>query len=378
MLDRPATRSEPSLHLWISALLRCGVDPQDTIWAPGRWAARGQSAYRGAMTNEPPFGFGFGPADRDPDRDPEREPGPQDPFGLGAGFPGLPGGMPGMPPGGFDMSQLGQMLTQLGQMLSQAQNTGGGPVNYDLAANIAKQRLAGTTSSLTDAQRSAVRDAVRLAELWLDPATTLPGGGDGGRGLVGERVGERQPAHLEAAVRPGRPARVGGVGGGPARGGPRRRGPDAGDARPDGRPRVRQPARRRPGPARGRGAELHGRRRARGTGRHRRAAAGEHREVHRGPRPARQRGDDLPRRPGGGAPAAVRPRRLAAGAAARHGRGVRTGHHRRHAPGSRSWPAASTRRTPARSRRPCARGCSSSRPRRRSRWRSPDWRRCSR
>jgi putative hydrolase len=81
-----------------------------------------------------------------------------------------------MPPGGFDMSQLGQMLTQLGQMLSQAQNTGGGPVNYDLAANIAKQRLAGTTSSLTDAQRTAVRDAVHLAELWLDPATTFPAG----------------------------------------------------------------------------------------------------------------------------------------------------------------------------------------------------------
>ena len=64
----------------------------------------------------------------------------------------MPGGMPGMPPGGFDVSQLGQMLTQLGQMLSQAQNTGGGPVNYDLAASIAKQRLANTSSSLTDAQ----------------------------------------------------------------------------------------------------------------------------------------------------------------------------------------------------------------------------------
>ena len=81
-----------------------------------------------------------------------------------------------MPPGGFDVSQLGQMLTQLGQMLSQAQNTGGGPVNYDLAAQLAKQRLAATSSSLTDAQRSAVRDAVKLAELWLDPATTFPAG----------------------------------------------------------------------------------------------------------------------------------------------------------------------------------------------------------
>ena len=89
----------------------------------------------------------------------------------------------------------------------------------------------------------AVRDAVRLAELWLDPATTFPAGATEVGRLVGERVGDRQPAHLEAAVRPGRPARVGGVGGGPARGGPRRRGPDAGDARPDGRPRVRQPAR---------------------------------------------------------------------------------------------------------------------------------------
>ena len=129
------------------------------------------------MTNEPPFGFGFGSSDRDPDRD--REPGEGNPFGFGGGFPGmpgLPGGMPGMPPGGFDMNQLGQMLTQLGQMLSQAQSSGGGPVNYELAAGIAKQRLATTSSSLTDAQRSAVRDAVRLAELWLDPATTFPAG----------------------------------------------------------------------------------------------------------------------------------------------------------------------------------------------------------
>ncbi|WP_433558068.1 zinc-dependent metalloprotease [Pseudonocardia xinjiangensis] len=137
--------------------------------------------------------FGFGPSDRDRDRDDENdrghEPdrpgnGPQDPFGFGnlpgmppGGFPGLPG-MPGMPggAGGFDVSQLGQMLTQLGQMLSQAQNTGGGPVNYDLAAQLAQQRLAATTSSLTGAQRAAVSDAVKLAELWLDAATDFPAG----------------------------------------------------------------------------------------------------------------------------------------------------------------------------------------------------------
>ncbi len=124
--------------------------------------------------------FGFGPADRDRDRDndPERRPGdgPQDPFGFGD-IPGMPG-LPGMPggAGGFDVSQLGQMLTQLGQMLSQAQSSGRGPVNYDLAAQMAHQRLAGTTSSLTGAQRAAVTDAVRLAELWLDAATDFPAG----------------------------------------------------------------------------------------------------------------------------------------------------------------------------------------------------------
>ncbi|MGH8966327.1 MAG: zinc-dependent metalloprotease, partial [Actinomycetes bacterium] len=96
--------------------------------------------------------FGFGSADRDPDderrRDAERRgDGPQDPFGLG-NIPGMPGGgFPGMPggPGGFDVSQLGQMLTQLGQMLSQAQSSGGGPVNSDLAAQMARQQLAATT-----------------------------------------------------------------------------------------------------------------------------------------------------------------------------------------------------------------------------------------
>jgi putative hydrolase len=127
--------------------------------------------------------FGFGSADRDPDDERRREAerrgeGPQDPFGFGD-LPGMPGGgFPGMPggPGGFDVSQLGQMLTQLGQMLSQAQSSGGGPVNYDLAAQLARQRLAATTSSLTGAQRAAVSDAVKLAELWLDPATEFPAG----------------------------------------------------------------------------------------------------------------------------------------------------------------------------------------------------------
>lgn len=123
--------------------------------------------------------FGFGPADRGDDRDrPERQDGPQDPFGFG----NLPGGFPGAGPGGFDVSQLGQMFTQLGQMLSQAQTSGTGPVNYDLASQLAHQQLAASTSSLTGGQRAAVSDAVKLAELWLDAASSFPAGATEAKG----------------------------------------------------------------------------------------------------------------------------------------------------------------------------------------------------
>lgn len=118
--------------------------------------------------------FGFGPGDRGDDRDrPERSEGPADPFGFG----NVPGGS-----GGFDVSQLGQMFTQLGQMLSQAQTGDNGPVNYDLAAQLAHQQLAATTSSLTGAQRAAVSDAVKLAEMWLDTATDFPAGATEAKG----------------------------------------------------------------------------------------------------------------------------------------------------------------------------------------------------
>src|SRR5699024_2539702 len=72
--------------------------------------------------------------------------------GGGPGGPGGPGGMPGFGgafgsgPGGmpnFDVGQLGQMLTQLGQALSQSGGGQQGPVNYDLAQQMAVQQLHG-------------------------------------------------------------------------------------------------------------------------------------------------------------------------------------------------------------------------------------------
>ncbi|WP_326946450.1 zinc-dependent metalloprotease [Amycolatopsis sp. NBC_00348] len=112
--------------------------------------------------SKPPFGFG----PSDPDKRGENDPSEG-----------------GQQSGAEAFNQLGQMLSQLGQMLSQA-GTSSGPVNYDLAKQIALQNLgsAGNTGesrlgfSGSDDSNAAVRDAAHLAEMWLDPATFLPAG----------------------------------------------------------------------------------------------------------------------------------------------------------------------------------------------------------
>ncbi|MFB9925256.1 zinc-dependent metalloprotease [Amycolatopsis halotolerans] len=111
------------------------------------------------MSN-PPFGFGPPDPDKRGDNDPSN---------------------PGQPGGAEAFNQLGQMLSQLGQMLSQA-GSSSGPVNYDLAKQIALQNLSGRDdgkigfASEGGDSSTAVRDAAHLAELWLDAATILPAG----------------------------------------------------------------------------------------------------------------------------------------------------------------------------------------------------------
>lgn len=110
------------------------------------------------MSNLP---FGFGPSD--PDKRGENEP---------------EGGGPGS--GADAFNQLGQMLSQLGQMLSQA-GSSSGPVNYELAKQIALQKLSASGGGKigfagSGDSGSAVRDAAHLAELWLNAATILPAG----------------------------------------------------------------------------------------------------------------------------------------------------------------------------------------------------------
>ncbi|WP_432850170.1 zinc-dependent metalloprotease [Amycolatopsis sp. CA-161197] len=108
--------------------------------------------------SKPPFGFGPPDPDRRGDGDPSEQPSGAEAF-----------------------NQLGQMLSQLGQMLSQA-GSSSGPVNYDLAKQIALQNLSGSDdgkigfASSTGDSSTAVRDAAHLAELWLDAATILPAG----------------------------------------------------------------------------------------------------------------------------------------------------------------------------------------------------------
>ena len=108
------------------------------------------------------------------------------PFGFG-----LPGGAA---PDPNDPAQMQQFLGQLQQLFS---TTGGaGPVNWDLARQVAQAALTGTGMSsfagftgpppeapaaagdpaIAAAERVAVTEALRLADLWLEPAAALPSG----------------------------------------------------------------------------------------------------------------------------------------------------------------------------------------------------------
>jgi putative hydrolase len=94
------------------------------------------------MGNELPFGFGSG--GREPNEGSEG----------GEGGPQLP------------------LFAQLQQLLSWS----GGPVNWELAKQLALTGLAGQDAPVPAADRGAVADAVRLADLWLDEVTDLPSG----------------------------------------------------------------------------------------------------------------------------------------------------------------------------------------------------------
>jgi putative hydrolase len=104
------------------------------------------------MTRPP---FGFGPSDRP--EEPEGEPGGGDPFGLGGLF-------------GFSGGDLGGVFASLQKVMSWS----GGPVNWDLATEIATRATREGDRPVTAEERERVAEACRLADLWLDAVTDLP------------------------------------------------------------------------------------------------------------------------------------------------------------------------------------------------------------
>jgi putative hydrolase len=106
--------------------------------------------------------FGFGLPDKPED---EGSSGPADPSGPSG--PGGPFGAMGNP------QQFADALRQFADLLSWQ----GGPVNWDLAKNVARHAIAAAGDpSVLEAQRREITEAVRLADLWLDEATTFPSG----------------------------------------------------------------------------------------------------------------------------------------------------------------------------------------------------------
>jgi len=79
----------------------------------------------------------------------------------------------------MDPQSLGHVLAQVQRMLAAS---GDGPVNWDVAHDVARQAaVANGDPSLTRSQVRAVTDALSVAELWLDAATDLPPSGGGSR-----------------------------------------------------------------------------------------------------------------------------------------------------------------------------------------------------
>jgi putative hydrolase len=101
------------------------------------------------------------------------------PFGFGTGGdePDEPGSVPPDPFsalfGSSTPADLGAALQHMGRLLQYS----GGPVNWDLARDLARQEvMRDGDPSVSDAERRAVDESVRLAETWLDPVTEFPAG----------------------------------------------------------------------------------------------------------------------------------------------------------------------------------------------------------
>jgi putative hydrolase len=114
--------------------------------------------------------FGFGLPDKPDDQGGQGSSGSGGPSDPGAGGPLGPQG----PFGAMgNPQQFADALRQFADLLSYQ----GGPVNWDLAKNVARHAIAAAGDpSVLEAQRREITEAVRLADLWLDEAAAFPSG----------------------------------------------------------------------------------------------------------------------------------------------------------------------------------------------------------
>jgi putative hydrolase len=91
-------------------------------------------------------------------------------FGFGFGQPDDPNSRPGGDLG--DLAGKMPLFAELQRLLAGS----GGPVNWDLARQLAISNLAGAHHVVTPADAEQASDALRLADLWLDDVTDLPSG----------------------------------------------------------------------------------------------------------------------------------------------------------------------------------------------------------
>jgi putative hydrolase len=107
----------------------------------------------------------------DPDKDPDETGGTSG----GGQPPAGDGPFGGMGPLGAlgDPQQFADALRQFADLMSWK----GGPVNWDLAKNVARHAVAAEGDpSILGTQRQAVTEALRLADLWLEDVSTFPSG----------------------------------------------------------------------------------------------------------------------------------------------------------------------------------------------------------
>jgi putative hydrolase len=108
------------------------------------------------------FPFGFNPGPDEGDDVPDR---------AGSGQPSSSENPLAAIFGGGGPTDIGAALQHLGRVLSWQ----GGPVNWDLARDVARQVVSASSDrSVSAAQRDEVLDALRLADLWLDAACAFP------------------------------------------------------------------------------------------------------------------------------------------------------------------------------------------------------------